>query len=86
MLINEIADGMDMSLRQRDEFSRLAYEYPLELVDMLLTGQIEEYLKAFVRGQQSQEDIISAQLRERGYSQTQANALAREFMRYAANP
>jgi len=82
MLVNEIADGMDMTVRQRDEFTRLTYEHPFELADMLLTGQLEDYLKAFAKGQQSQESIISAQLRERGYSQAQADALAREYLRY----
>jgi len=82
MLVNEIADGMDMTMLQRDEFTRLAYEHPLELADMLLTGQLEEYLRTFAREQQSQEDIISTQLRERGYSQAQADALAREYLRY----
>ena len=82
MLVNEIADGMDMTVRQRDEFSRLMYEHPLELVHRLLTGQLEEYLKAFAKGQQSQEDVISTQLRKRGYSQAQADALAREYLRY----
>jgi len=82
MLVNEIADGMDMTVRQRDEFTRLAYEHPLELANMLLTGPLEDYLKAFAHGQQSQENVISAQLRERGYSQAQADALAREYLRY----
>jgi hypothetical protein len=82
MLINEIADGMNMTVRQEDEFTRLAYEHPLELADMLLTGQLEEYLKAFAKEQQSQEDIIGAQLQERGYSPTQAGMLARESLRY----
>ena len=82
MLANEIAEDMDMTVRQRDEFSRLTYEHPLELADMLLAGQLEAYLKAFATGQQSQENVISAQLRERGYSRAQADALAREFLRY----
>ena len=82
MLINEIADSMNMTVRQEGEFTRMAYEHPLELADMLLTGQLEEYLKGFAKGQQSQEDIISAQLQAQGYSPTQAGMLAREFLRY----
>jgi hypothetical protein len=49
---------------------------------MLLTGQLEGYLKEFSKGQQSQEEIISAQLQKQGYSPTQAGMLAREFLRY----
>ena len=82
MLINEIADDMNMTLRQEGEFTRLAYEHPLELADMLLTGQLEEYLKTFAREQQSQEEVISAQLQAQGYSPTQAGMLAREYLRY----
>ena len=82
MLINEIADDMDMTLRQEGEFTRLAHEHPLELADMLLTGQLEEYLKSFAKERQSQEDVISAQLQAQGYSPTQAGMLAREYLRY----
>jgi len=82
MLVNEIADGMNMTARQSDEFSRLAYEHSLELVDMVLTGQLEDYLKAFSTEQQSQEDVICGQLQERGYSPAKAETLAREFLRY----
>jgi len=82
MLVNEIADGMDMTLRQESEFTRLAYEHPLELADMLLTGQLEGYLKEFAKGQQSQVEIISAQLQAKSYSPTQARGLAREYLMY----
>ena len=82
MLVNEIMDDMDMSVRQRDELIRLAHEHPLELADMLLTGQLEGYLKEFAKGQQSQEEIISAQLQAKGYSSTQARGLAREYLMY----
>ena len=81
MLINEIADDMDMTVRQRGEFVRLTYEHPLELADILLTGQLEEYLKMFAKEQQSQEDVISAQLQAQGYSSMQADMLAREYLR-----
>ena len=82
MLVNEIADDMEMTVRQEGEFTRLAYEqHPLELADMLLAGQLEEYLKAFAKEQQSQEDVISAQLQAQGYSPTQAGMLAREYLR-----
>ena len=82
MLVNEIADNMDMTVRQESEFTRLAHEHPLELADMLLTGQLEGYLKEFAKEQQSQEEIISAQLQAKGYSSTQARGLAREFLMY----
>ena len=82
MLVNEIADGMNMTARQSGEFSRLAYEHPLELADMILTGQLDDYLKTFAGERQSQEDVICRQLQDRGYSQTQAEGLAHEFMRY----
>jgi len=52
------------------------------LADMLLTGQLEGYLKTFAREQQSQEDVINAQLQAQGYSPTQAGMLAREYLRY----
>jgi hypothetical protein len=80
--VNEIMDDMNLSARQQGEFTRLMYDYPLELADLLLAGKLEEYLRSFAREQQSQEEVISAQLQAQGYSTTQSDALARKFLRY----
>jgi len=41
MLVNEIAEDMDMTVRQEGEFTRLAYEHPLEQAGMFA----REYLR-----------------------------------------
>ena len=82
VLRKAVEDELNLGPAQEGEFNRLLYDHPLELVEMLLTGQLAGYLKTQAHAQAEQEDVISAQLRAQGYSPTQADALAREFLRY----
>jgi len=82
VLREAVEDELNLGPAQEGEFSRLLYDHPLELVEMLLTGQLAGYLKGQAHAQAAQADVISAQLRAQGYSPTQAGMLAREYLRY----
>ena len=75
-------DELNLGLAQESEFNRLLYDHPLELVELLLAGQLAGYLKGRIHAQAEQEDVISAQLQVQGYSPAQASMLAREYLRY----
>jgi len=82
VLREAVEDELNLCPAQEGEFNRLLYDHPLELVEMLLTGQLAGYLKTQAHAQATQEDIISAQLQAQGYSPTQAGGLAREYLMY----
>ena len=77
-----IEDEINLGPTQESEFSRLLYDHPLELVEMLLTGQLAGYLKGQAHAQAAQQNTIREQLLRHGYPPPQADAIAREFLRY----
>jgi len=82
VLREAIEDELNLGPVQEGEFSRLLYDHPLDLVEMLLTGQLAGYLKGQAHAQAAQESNIRDQLLRHGYSPQQADAIAREFLRY----
>jgi len=77
-----VEDELNLTPVQEGEFSRLLYDHPLELVELLFTGQLAGYLRAQAHEQAAQENIIRNQLLQHGYSPPQADAIANEYMRY----
>jgi len=53
VLREAVEDELNLGPAQEGEFNRLLYDHLLELVELLLAGHLEEYLKAFVKEQQS---------------------------------
>ena len=82
VLREAVEDELNLGLAQESEFNKLLYDYPLELVEMLLAGKLSGYLKTQAHTQAEQEDLISTQLQAQGYSPTQADSLTREYLRY----
>ena len=82
ILCNMIEDAMELTVIQRSEFDRLVYDHPIEFARLVLSGELENYLKSHARDYKSQEDNIRKQLVENNYTAEQADAIAREFMRY----
>ena len=82
ILCNEIEGSMDLSMTQRGEFDRLVYDHPLEFAELVLSGELESYLKGYAKDYGNQEDNIRKYLIEYGYQQSKASEMACEFMRY----
>jgi len=77
-----IEDTMDLTTTQHGEFDRLVYDYPLEFAELVLSGNLESYLKGYAKDYHEQENNIQAQLEKAGYPPEKAEEIAREFMRY----
>lgn len=82
ILCNVIEDTMDLTTIQYGEFDRLVYGYPLEFAELVLSGELERYLKGHTKDYKSQEDNIRKQLIDKDYSLSQADEITCEFMRY----
>jgi len=82
ILCNVIEDTMELTMIQRSEYDRLVYDHPIEFARLVLSGELESYLKGHAKDYVSQKDSIKEYLVANGYTNTNANAIVNEFMQY----
>lgn len=62
IICNMIENTMDLTTTQHGEFDRLVYDYPLEFAELVLSGNLESYLKGYAKDYHEQESSIRKQL------------------------
>ena len=82
ILCNVIEDAMDLTMMQRSEYDRLAYDHPIEFARLVLSGELESYLKGHAKDYASQKESIKVYLVNNGYENKEADTIANEFMNY----
>lgn len=81
ILCNRMEEGLNLSNLMQMEYDRLIYYSPESFVQLVMDGELMEYLHLFCREYREPEQSIQTQL-EQNYLKEQAREIASEFMIY----
>ncbi|MFZ5974250.1 MAG: DUF6061 family protein [Bacillota bacterium] len=79
ILCNRIEETLPLLLAMRTEYSRLIYEEPIQFAELVLTDNLQPYLREYQQSYREQERDLRKQL-EKYYPAETAREIAREFM------